>query len=448
MVGAGGGGSLNLGQSKIKSDYTSVAEQSAIRAGDGGFQVNVQGKTTLTGGQITSTQAAVQEGKNQYSAKEGTQTQDLQNTASYEAKSVSIGLGAGKPSPSSSLGAGLSGVGIGSDGGSASSTSTAAISGIAGNTQARTGDKETGIAPIFDAAEVQREIQTQVAITSEFGKQAGKAITDYTNGQRQEIQARAESASTPEEKAKLAQAIKDVNMQERALNILVSAFTGMTGSVVTKEALSTVAEKFRDLMIEDSKKFAGVVDSTGKLLSNLSGPSSGLRGDNIKLGGTRVDLDLLCGPSNERCTFFKNPDDSIDTSKPVVFTGGANIDGAPKNQSLADFLKTPEGQKMSGLTGGVQGVKGTLFGIEYEAGSWQDKLIESFAGTHDLIGGKAVGLYDKQGNIKRGMTDLERAIYDKGITVGAIPIAAPFSAAEGLNPEVWKAIGILLGVGK
>jgi hypothetical protein len=28
------------------------------------------------------------------------------------------------------------------------------------------------------------EIEAEVAITQEFGKQAGKAITDYTNGQR------------------------------------------------------------------------------------------------------------------------------------------------------------------------------------------------------------------------------------------------------------------------
>jgi hypothetical protein len=39
-----------------------------------------------------------------------------------------------------------------------------------------------------------------------------------------------------------------------------------------------------------------------------------------------------------------------------------------------------ESQKMSGATGGIQGEKGTLFGEPYAAGSWQDKLIEAFAG--------------------------------------------------------------------
>ena len=112
--------------------------------------------------------------------------------------------------------------------------------------------------------------------------------------------------------------------------------------------------------------------------------------------------------------------------------------------SIADFLKTPEGQKMVGLTGGVQGGKGMLFGMPYQAGSWQDKLIESFSGTHDMIGGKLSGLYDSQGNIRRGMTDTERSIYDKAITTTAIPLTTPFAMAQAMPPEIWKAISILL----
>ena len=61
-----------------------------------------------------------------------------------------------------------------------------------------------------------------------------------------------------------------------------------------------------------------------------------------------------------------------------------------------------------------------------------------------MIGGKLTGLYDEQGNIRRDMSDAERAIYDNVITVGAIPVAAPFAAAELLSPAVWQAISILL----
>ncbi len=446
-IGPAPGGSLSLGQTKINSNYQSANEQTAIRAGDGGFQVNVQGNTALVGGAITSTQAAIDNNTNTFSTASQTAQQaqqsgaltltDLQNSASFEAQSVSVGVSTngGKVAPG--------GVGFGSDSGNANSTTTASISGLAGNTAARTGDKETGIASIFDADTVQKDINAQVQITQEFGKQAGKAIESYVTQQRTALREQAKNASTPEERAQAEQAIKDVNMQERALNILVSAFTGMAGSVVTKEALSTAAEKMRDLMIEDSKTFAGVVDTGGKpLFSNQSGQSAGVNGDGFKLGGTRADLDLLCGVSNDRC--LKNEDESLklDSLNRVQF------DEKAAGMTMTQFIATPEGQKLPGATGGVQGEKGTLFGVPYAAGSWQDQLIESFAGSHDFIGGKLTGLYDEQGNIKRGMTDLERAVYDNVITIGAIPLAAPFAAAEGMSPEVWKAIGILLGAGQ
>jgi len=103
---------------------------------------------------------------------------------------------------------------------------------------------------------------------------------------------------------------------------------------------------------------------------------------------------------------------------------------------------------MLGPTGGVQGLQGTLFGVPYSRGSWQDKLIEAFGGTHDVIGGKLTGLYDSQGNIKQGMSDAERAVYNYGVTTTAILPSIPFAAAQGLPPEVWKAISILLSAAK
>ena len=99
---------------------------------------------------------------------------------------------------------------------------------------------------------------------------------------------------------------------------------------------------------------------------------------------------------------------------------------------------------MVGPTGGIQGTKGTLFGVPYAPGSWQDKLIEAFSGTHDLVGGSLSGLYDDQGNIKRGMSKPERRSYDYGVSPIALVPSLPFAAAEFLSPEVWKAISIIL----
>ncbi|WP_155834240.1 hypothetical protein [Halotalea alkalilenta] len=52
-------GNLSLARSKANGDYASVVEQSGIRAGDGGFDLDVQGNTDLKGAVIASTQAAI-----------------------------------------------------------------------------------------------------------------------------------------------------------------------------------------------------------------------------------------------------------------------------------------------------------------------------------------------------------------------------------------------------
>ncbi|WP_155275351.1 hypothetical protein [Gallibacterium anatis] len=45
---------------------------------------------------------------------------------------------------------------------------------------------------------------------------------------------------------------------------------------------------------------------------------------------------------------------------------------------------------MYGLTGGFQAIDGKMLG-KYQVGSWQDIIVESFAGTHDMLGGKIWG---------------------------------------------------------
>lgn len=425
-------GSVNATHSNIKSDYASVNQQSSIRAGDEGFQVNVQGDTTLIGGAITSTQTAVDQQKNSFRTEGTLTTSDIDNKAGYEATSVGVNLGVGY-SASGNLAPQGTGVGLGSDSDSQRSTTQAAISDVAGNKAARTGDAEAGLVNRFDAERVQKEIAAQVQITQTFGQQAGKRISDYAETKRTLLQEQFKNSTDETERLAIQAEIHDLNMQERALNVMVGAVTGFGGVILLKEALSTGAEQMRQLMIDDSKKFKGVTD--GKtVLSNVSGVSDGVRGDGVKVGGTRVDLDLLCGPVNERCE--KNADGSlmIDENGYIVFKEG----------NIGEFFETSEGKKMIGPTGGIQGSKGKLFGMDYEAGSWQDRLIEAFSGTHDMIGGKLSGLYDEQGNIRREMSDLERNVYDKGVTTTAIVPSIPFSAAELLTPELWKAMSIFL----
>jgi hypothetical protein len=288
MVGAGVSGSVNLVKSKVNSDYLSVGEQSAIRAGDGGFQVNVQGKTTLTGGQITSTQAAVDQNKNSYEAKQGSTTTDLSNSASYSANSVSVGIGAGTL-PGKSASAGMSGVGLGSDKGSASSTTTAGISGVAGNTQARTGDKGTSIAPIFNKDQVQKEVAAQVAITSEFGKQASKAVGDTAQQKMQDANKKLADAQTAEATGDSAKA-EQLRSEAKQLQVdwgdngkmLLAAHTvigGLTGgaSGAAGAAVGTLTAP----AVADALNKAGVDSSLAKGLTALASTAAG-----AAVGGT------------------------------------------------------------------------------------------------------------------------------------------------------------------
>jgi hypothetical protein len=56
------------------------------------------------------------------------------------------------------------------------------ISGIAGNTSARTGDAPTGLKPVFtqqDADKINKSLSVQTSVTATFGQNASKAIGDY-----------------------------------------------------------------------------------------------------------------------------------------------------------------------------------------------------------------------------------------------------------------------------
>ncbi|MCV6070193.1 hypothetical protein OFP26_31950, partial [Escherichia coli] len=91
-------------------------------------------------------------------------------------------------------------------------------------------------------------------------------------------------------------------------------------------------------------------------LSNASGQSEGLDGDQFKLGGTRLDLDVLCGPDNRRCKIAADGSLLLNEQGLVQFDA-KDKDGDPV--TLEQFLQTPEGKKLAGPTGGVQGYKGT-----------------------------------------------------------------------------------------
>jgi len=300
-----------------------------------------------------------------------------------------------------------------------------------------TGDSTNDLTKNWDPDKLAVQMKAQADIAAAFSQQAYTQVDKYVRTERAELQSRLNQAQNPEEKDAIRSELKNLELQERMINVLIGAVTGSGASAVTKETLSAAASEMRRLMIEDSEKFAGITDGSGEVLSNISGESVGVRGDGKKLGGTRVDLDIICGKANERC------ETHADGSLLLDGNGMVKFDSKSIGMTLAEFLRTDKGKEAIGATGGIQGGRGTLFGVSYEPGSVVDKLVEAFAGSHDMIGGKLSGLYDIEGNAARGRSGLVSSAHEAWSIVAIAP-SAPFAMSEILPPEVWQAVSIFL----
>ena len=438
------GGSLSASQSKIKSDYASVTEQPGFRAGDEGFNINVAKNTDLKGGAITSTQKAIDNSKNNFRTGGELTTRDIQNHASYQASSAGVNVGAGV-SLDGKLAPQGTGAGLGRDSGNADSTTQAAISGVAGNTAARTGDAETGIGKIFDADKVQKDINAQVMITQKFNELAPKAAADYASKQVVSLKKQAETATDPEKQQALLDEAKKWapnGSYNIAMNIIIGAAGGNLNSAVTKETLSWAANEMRQNMIEDSKKFKGLCDTQGNCISNQSGKSVGVNGDEFKLAGGRIVLAAWCAEG--RC----EKDDSTQTGYAENPDGTVKL--TPKDKegneiTLTQFVE--QNPTWRSELGGHQGGKGqiALPGIQfdYEKESFWDKLAEAYSGTHDMLNSPI--WYDKNGNSKKLDGRLIGNIGEVTNMTNVL-VATPFALSVLLPPEVWNTINILVNM--
>ena len=171
-----------------------MGQQSGIFTGDGGFDLEVGGKTTLIGGAITTTDAAVAAGLNNYVSKGGITTRDIENTSSYKGDAIQVGVSLGmtenKPQANSN------GLGYGTDGDSDSSTTRAGITGIAGNSGITTDNREEYAGALengFDATRVNEELGAQVEITQAFDQERRKIKTEI-NKKEQKLRKEAEAA--------------------------------------------------------------------------------------------------------------------------------------------------------------------------------------------------------------------------------------------------------------
>lgn len=192
---------------------------------------------------------------------------------------------------------------------------------------------------------------------------------------------------------------------------------------MTSFATATVAwaaDAMRQDQIESSQRFRGIYDGADKsgnaqLVSNATGPSAGIDGDGVKLAGTRVSFDDL----RKYGSIVERPDGAL------IFNATEINPATGKLWTLNEALN-----KGGGITGGFQGLSGTLLKSPYPPGTFTDKVLESFAGPHDYLG--SLTAYDQLGNLKEGMTAFQRMMFEIQTDID-IPLAAPFAGVTLLN---------------
>jgi filamentous hemagglutinin len=314
--GMGASGSVSASKSKVDADFASVTEQSSIKAGDGGFQVNVKGNTDLKGGVIASSEQAVKDGKN--SLKTATLTQsDIENHDRYEASSVSfgasgsVGSGSGKqkaddakPDPKGmqvqAFQTGMNGAtaGIGSASGNKGGTTR---SGISAGTLTITDDKKqtalTGtsaeqtvaatnrdvvsgkdsgaVAKDWNGQKLKEEVTAQAQITQAFSPMAAKEIGTYAGNKEKEAKDNAEAAGkagdTAREAEFNAEAAKwaEGGAYRIALHAAAGGVAGGVGGALGAGASAAAAREI-DKLQEGAQKYlekAGMESDSAKAIA-------------------------------------------------------------------------------------------------------------------------------------------------------------------------------------
>ena len=446
--GGSGGGSFTTKDLEISSDYRSVTEQSAIRAGDGGFQVEVGGNTDLQGGAITSTQAAVDSGVNSFTTASLTMS-DINNYTHYRGRGIAVTIGDGR-----------SGVGLATKEGDASSVTRAGISDIAGNSGARTGDPETGIDPIFDLEQFRDDLGAGLTASLIFNQQARQAVNNQAYERYKELAERmkkAEAAKDDEEKARIRDEIYQLRREVQWTNAIIGVMSGYADVAVTLGLVSEVGELLTRDQIKSSLKFIGLrVAETGEIISNATKDSAGgWLGYLIGLGGGRIDLINWCDkdrciPSDEPTSAYADDPEKgriyykVDDGGYVIFNPGLNQDGSTRN--VAEFLASlnpEEKDKMISTLGGSQPGPGqiSLFGlaaISYERGDFWDHLVEAYAGAHDWL--NSFIWYDTFGNARHLAGTWEGRVGTLMNWTNVL-LATPFAAANLFHSNVWNTLG-------
>jgi filamentous hemagglutinin len=342
-IGYGFAASANYSQARVEADHASVSQHSGLRAGDQGFQVEVQGHTELQGALIASTQAAVDEGRNRLAT--GTLgVSDITNHSEHEARGISLSGGfsyGGSGKQGSSEGAGTGSTGTGSPGTSAPAQPSSGValqqfqtgsqgvaagyvsdssqrasttrSGISGGElvitdaaaqQERTGQsiEETlasvnrdmlssteanGLTQRWDGQQLQQQVQAGAQIVATFGRQASKAVGDYAGEQRKALQEQARNAPTEAERqALLAEADKwdEGGAYRVAAHIAVGGLSGGLEGALGSGSSAAAAQALNEMTADLPQGVrqavgAGIAAGLGALTGGPTGAATAFNAD-------------------------------------------------------------------------------------------------------------------------------------------------------------------------
>ena len=268
-------------------------------------------------------------------------TQDLANSASFNASSQGGTIGVG-----SSLGATSLGVGISS--GNAASTTQASISGIAGNTAVRTGDAGTGIKTIFNKDEVQADVNGQVVITGAFGQQGSKAVGTYAQTQYEEAKARDDK----EGMALWAEGGAARVGLHAVVGALGGGVNGATGAVTSQVAVPVLADLLAPLDLPLPVKQI-VIQVGGALVGGATGGTAGVASAVNATGNnylthtelkSRAEQQRACDKGNtQACAAVREIDKTSVERNEIIRDGVAVVTPAQGNQILQDMQTTMAG---------------------------------------------------------------------------------------------------------
>ena len=216
------------------SHYASVTNQAGIYAGDGGYNVQVNNATTLTGGII---KGSTDKSKNKLSSKSLTMN-DIQNEASYSAKTSGYSLSTTKRSKNNPIGiTGSPKMGIPVKGNSKSTTHSAISEGIIEIAEKESLEKINHdtehalnkLAPIFDKKKVEEK---QILLTK-ISDHGYKLIGDIAVSEQKKYVILAESAENSNNE-KLAKEYLDKAKKWDDGGIYKVALHGAFGATISK----------------------------------------------------------------------------------------------------------------------------------------------------------------------------------------------------------------------